>query len=338
MSLLKCNVVLLSLMAVTSGAVNYNAASIREVADDVMVHGEGPFWDSENNVLYFVDISQHRVYRFYENRLEHVQLDGDVGFVIPVRGQQGLFVIGLGTTLASLRWNLNESTNKVVKLTTVDNNKPGNRWNDAKADTNGYLWAGTMGFEDAAGNIPPGRGTLYKLNDTSCFKSLEPVLPGVSVSNGLAWNDGNTKMYYIDSPTKQIVVFNYNPVTASICNANRKTFYDFKTDNIPGVPDGMTIDSNGDLWIANYNGAQVLHVSGTSAKLLGKLKIPAEKVSSVTFGGPQLDKLYVTTISRGVTPEQFNEYPMTGKVLEVSGLGVRGTKNNRIREKCFRQP
>lgn len=63
-----------SMMAVTSGAVNYNGASIREVTDDVMVHGEGPFWDSENNVLYFVDISQQRVYRFYENRLEHVQL------------------------------------------------------------------------------------------------------------------------------------------------------------------------------------------------------------------------------------------------------------------------
>lgn len=69
-------------------------------------------------------------------------LDSEVSFVIPVRGQQGLFVIGLGTTLSSLRWNLNESTNKVVKLTTVDNNKPGNRWNDAKADSNGYLWAG----------------------------------------------------------------------------------------------------------------------------------------------------------------------------------------------------
>jgi len=77
--------------------------------------------------------------------------------------------------------------------------------------------SGTMGFEDAAGNIPPGRGTLYKLNDTSCFESLEPVLPGVSVSNGLAWNGDSTRMYYIDSPTKQIAVFNYNPDTASIC-------------------------------------------------------------------------------------------------------------------------
>lgn len=81
---------------------------------------------------------------------------------------------------------------------------------------------------------------------------------------------------------------------------------------------------------------QVLHVSGSSAKLLGKLKIPAEKVSSVTFGGPKLDKLYVTTISRGVTPEKFNEYPMSGKVLEVSGLGVAGKPNRRVRGKCFR--
>ncbi|VVC39657.1 Hypothetical protein CINCED_3A001824 [Cinara cedri] len=315
-------------------AVNYNGASIRELADSVMVHGEGPFWDSENNVLYFVDISEQRVYRYFQNRLEHVQLDESVSFVVPVAGQQGLFVIGLGTTLASLRWNLNESTHKVVGLAAVDGDKPGNRWNDAKADNNGYLWAGTMGFEDAAGNIPPGRGTLYKLNDTGCFQNLEPTLPGVSVSNGLAWNEDGTRMYYIDSPTKQIALFDYDQATASI--SNRRTFYDFKTDNIPGVPDGMTIDAFGNLWIANYGGAQVLHVSGSSAKLLGKLKVPAQKVSSVTFGGPQLDKLYITTLRRGVTPEEFNEYPMSGKVLEVSGLGVQGTPNRRVREKCFR--
>lgn len=81
---------------------------------------------------------------------------------------------------------------------------------------------------------------------------------------------------------------------------------------------------------------QVLHVNGSSGKLLGKLKIAAEKVSSVTFGGPRLDKLYVTTISRGVAREKFKDYPMTGKVLEVSGLGVKGTPNRRVREKCFR--
>lgn len=158
-----------SCVAMAACAVNYNGASIREVADNVMVHGEGPFWDSENNVLYFVDISEHRVYRLFQNRLDHVQLgtykddnlagwkikheshvhivkfavsDEDVSFVIPVAGQQGLFVVGLGTTLASLRWNLNESTKNVVGLATVDQNKVGNRFNDAKADINGYLWAG----------------------------------------------------------------------------------------------------------------------------------------------------------------------------------------------------
>lgn len=68
--------------------------------------------------------------------------DSDVGFVIPVAGKQGRFVVGLGTSLASLRWNLYEKTNKVVKLVNVDTDKPGNRWNDAKADVNGFLWAG----------------------------------------------------------------------------------------------------------------------------------------------------------------------------------------------------
>lgn len=76
-------------------------------------------------------------------------------------------------------------------------------------------------------------------------------------------------------------------------------------------------------------------MNGSSGELLGKLKIAAEKVSSVTFGGPQLDKLYVTTISAGVKAEKFNEYPMTGKVLEVTGLGVRGTLSRRVRDKCF---
>lgn len=153
--------------AVTCSVVNYNGTSIKEVAKNLTL-GEGPFWDSENNVLYFVDIYQYRVYRYFQNRLEHVQLgireiflktfphfaltdrekfivtDDNVGFVIPIAGEQGLFVIGLGTTLTSLRWNLNETTSKVVRLTTVDKDKPDNRWNDAKADNNGYLWAGEL--------------------------------------------------------------------------------------------------------------------------------------------------------------------------------------------------
>lgn len=77
-----------------------------------------------------------------------------------------------------------------------------------------------MGFEDAAGNIPipKGQGTLYKLDNTGCFEHLDAVLPAVTISNGLAWNDNGTRMYYIDSPTKQIALFDYDPVTASICN------------------------------------------------------------------------------------------------------------------------
>lgn len=82
-----------------------------------------------------------------------------------------------------------------------------------------------MGFEDAAGNIPSGRGTLYKLNDTSCFRNLDPALPEVTVSNGLAWNANGTRMYYIDSPTRQIALFDYDPKTASICKWSARFFF-----------------------------------------------------------------------------------------------------------------
>lgn len=92
--------------------------------------------------------------------------------------------------------------------------------------------SGTMGFEDAAGNIPPGRGTLYKLNDTGCFQNLEPVLPGVSVSNGMAWNEDGTRMYYIDSPTKQIALFDYDPATATICNVMKTFIFSLCVSNI----------------------------------------------------------------------------------------------------------
>lgn len=77
---------------------------------------------------------------------------------------------------------------------------------------------GTMGFKDAIGYVPPGRATLYKLNDTGCFQNLDPVLPGVTISNGIAWNDDSTRMYYIDSPTRQIALFDYDSATATICN------------------------------------------------------------------------------------------------------------------------
>lgn len=69
------------------------------------------------------------------------------------------------------------------------------------------------------GNVLPGRGTLYKLNDVDCFGNLDPVVPDVSISNGLAWNDAGTRMFYIDSLTRQIAVFDYDPSKASVCKS-----------------------------------------------------------------------------------------------------------------------
>ncbi|XP_050534715.1 regucalcin-like [Daktulosphaira vitifoliae] len=313
-------------------SVNYDGAVIKSISNDVMVLGEGPFWDSQKQIFYFVDIMQHRVYRFKNSKLEFLQLDTDVGFIIPVAEEEDLFVIGLGTELTALKWseNCNQSYSK-RRLITVDENKVDNRWNDAKADHAGFLYAGTMARKDEGGNFPPNQGTLYKLSD-SC--QMEAVVSNVSISNGMAWNNDGTKMYYIDSLTKQIALFDYDPKENKL--ANRRVFYDFKTDQLPGFPDGMTIDENDNLWVANYGGAQVIHICGHTGKLLGKLALQAELVSSVTFGGPELDILYVTTISEGESEEQFKKYPKTGKVLEVTGLGVKGTLSRRVKSNCFR--
>lgn len=104
------------------------------------------FWRKEFNLMLF-DFIIHDEFRilfieFYNSIISILWTDEDVGFVIPVAGKQGVFVIGLGTTLAKLQWNLNEKSHQVTKLITVDADKPGNRWNDGKADINGYLWAG----------------------------------------------------------------------------------------------------------------------------------------------------------------------------------------------------
>lgn len=110
--------------------------------------------------------------------LLYTSTDENVGFVIPVAGKQGVFVIGLGTTLAKLQWNLNEKTHQVIRLTTVDNDKPGNRWNDAKADINGYLWAGNSSYYT----------TRAKLQDTRIieFRSI-PIYLNRIESLYLAW-------------------------------------------------------------------------------------------------------------------------------------------------------
>jgi len=293
-------------------------------------HGEGPHWDAETGVLFFVDISRELVNKYdpATEQVTHAQfVGGGVSLVIPVKGTKTQQLLATrGHDVILFNWNQENATfdcsrnsENVTVIATVESNpdKAGNRWNDGKADAKGRLWAGTMGPEPNVGSVTPNQGSFYLLQ--AGHNPVVEVSP-VSISNGLAWNQNNTLMYYIDTATSQVDVFDYNLENATI--ANRRKVFNFTEKGVAGHPDGMTIDSNGTLWIACFDGSQVINVDPTSGEQIGAVPIPASRVTSVMFGGRNLDILYVTTSQLGLSDEQKTQQPLAGSVFAVTGLGV----------------
>ena len=293
--------------------------------------GEGPHWDCASQKLYFVDILAQKVLRFdpVTGTLTSVFVEnGPVGFVIPVEGSTNNFVVGSGIDVMLFSWNSEKDLAICTPqtLTTADGKRAEIRWNDGKVDSSGRLWAGTMGLEKD-GDIPFDAGSFYSMGDDLLLKKqISPV----SISNGLAWNPDNDIFYYIDSFTYQVVAYDYNCQTGTI--SNKKIVFDFKKNNIPGLPDGMTIDTDGNLWVAMFNGGCVLNINPRTGELLRFVKINgANNVTSVAFGGPNLDILYVTTATVKLNENQLKEQPHAGYLFAIKGLGVRGFPANSVK-------
>ncbi|XP_054258472.1 regucalcin-like [Macrosteles quadrilineatus] len=287
-------------------------------------HGEGPHWDPTEQVLYYVDISGQALHRYdpATKTDTSLKLDKPVALVVPVKDERNKFVVGLGRDLVVLTWDWNSGKHQISTLASVDQHETGNRFNDGKADAKGRVWAGTMGPEKPVGNVLPDRGTLYRLdNDPSkpCVADVE-IRPA-TISNGLTWSLDNKILYYIDTPLRRVDAFDFDLENGQI--SKRRTVFEF--GELPGNPDGMTIDSEGNLWIACWDGYQVIKVDPVSGELLQEVKLPASRVSSVSWGGPALDTLYVTTMRLGLTPEELKTQPHAGAVWQITNLHTRGT-------------
>ncbi|KAL2747294.1 regucalcin-like isoform X1 [Vespula maculifrons] len=289
---------------------------------------EGPHWDDGSQKLYFVDIVNQKLYRLdpLSGSVTSTYIEnGPVGVAVPVEDEPNKFVAGSGTDFVLVTWdsglNLTKASSKV--LSTVDKNRKNTRWNDGKVDSSGRFWGGTMGPE-INGDVVPDQGTFYRIEKD--FVPRVEISP-VSISNGLAWNKEDDTFYYIDSPTRQIAAYDYNPLSGSI--SNKRIVFDLGKNNIStGVPDGMTIDTDGNLWIAVFNGSVVLNVNPKTGKLIRYIRLPAERVTSVAFGGPNLQTLYITTSSYGLSDAEKKKQPKAGCVFEVKGLGVNGLLAN----------
>ncbi|XP_052870510.1 regucalcin [Anopheles cruzii] len=298
---------------------------VEQLPSPLSVLGEGPHWDVERQSLYYNDIyggSIHR-YDYAENKTYNATVEGFpvIGFIVPVKGNDRHFLIGTFRTVTLIDWDGRSETATFVRTVgEVEPDMPDNRFNDGKVDSKGRLYAGTMRLE-AKGDIFEMRlGTFYRYDPTEGgqFRVLKK---SIGVSNGLCWNAAGDRLYYIDSCDLDVKEYQ---VDANGDLSNERVVVDFRVDGErpPFVPDGMTIDAEGSLYVATFGGSTVYKVNSTTGKVELEIKLPCEQVTSAAFGGPNLDVLFVTTSAKEFKSPQPAP---AGALFKVTGLGVKGT-------------
>lgn len=263
--------------------------------------GEGPCWDADEQILYWVDIPNKSLH-IYDTKTKTdkaVNLNKQISSVV-VRESGGLVV-----TMENGIHFFDVDSNTLDLIVDPESDIPGNRFNDGKCDPEGRFWAGTMSFDESEG-----AGSLYLLNSDL---SISKVKENVTISNGITWSPDYRVMYYVDSPTKQVVAYDYNISTGEISNER-------VVITIPdgeGLPDGITSDLEGNIWIAHWDGGKVSRWNPMTGKLLDFISIPVSKVTSCIFGGENLNELYITTASIGLDDKGWEHEPHAGGVFRL---------------------
>jgi len=274
-------------------------------ADDLL--GEGPVWSERECALYWVDIKGAKLRRYSVDTgaVTSWQLPAEVGsFALRARGGA---VVALRTGLHLLDFDSGRAT----KICDPEGDRPDNRFNDGKCDCRGRFWAGTMRDDENAAE-----GSLYRLDaDHSCTK----MLSGVICSNGIGWSPDGATMYYTDTWARRIDAIEFDPETGTL--GPRRVFV---RDDVPGegVPDGLTVDREGGVWSAKWDGWRVVRYApdGSVDRIVAT---PVQRPTSVAFGGADLDTLYVTSARIGLDPAALRQAPQSGGLFALDP-GVRG--------------
>ncbi len=261
--------------------------------------GEGPSWNAEQHLLYWVNILAGELHTLdlSTNQDRVFKVNQYIGFVVSQKN--GDVIVGLKDGIASF----NFATSTMNWLARPESDKPENRFNDAKCSPDGRLFAGTMAIDEH-----PGAGALYRLD---ADKIIHKILSPVSISNGIAWSPDYKTFYYIDTPTRNILEFNYDIETGEINHP--KTVIQIPRED--GWPDGMTSDQEGMLWIALWQGAKVCRYNPKHGRKILEINLPALNVTSCTFGGEKMETLYITSAWKGMNKEQREDYPHSGDLF-----------------------
>ncbi|GAB3913608.1 SMP-30/gluconolactonase/LRE family protein [Larkinella knui] len=286
--------------------MNHNQWEV--VLDHACQLGEGPVWDAEKKRILWVDILPGEIHSYDPGRGEHrIFKTGQMVGAIALRSS--------GNFIAALQNGFHEISLENETVTPIANPEvhlPENRFNDGKCDPAGRFWAGTMALSEE-----PGAGALYVLNADN---SVSVKVENVTCSNGLAWSLDHRLLYYIDSPTRQVVAYDYDLHSGTI--TNKRVVIQFEEED--GFPDGMTIDEKGMLWIGMWDGWKVARCNPNTGERLQQIDLPAARITSCTFGGDSLDDLYITSAKTGLSQQELAEQPLAGCLFVVRNTGIKG--------------
>ena len=272
--------------------------------------GEGPFWDAAEQKLYFVDIvnKQVKIYSPATQSVDTVQFEQEISAVfldqkseLIVAARDGIFTASRDGVLETL-------------LAPIKIEDPSIRTNDAKCDSHGRMWVGTMAFD-----FTEGAAALFTFDS----KTLKELVPDLTVSNGIGWSLDQKTMYFIDSVTKRVDIFDVDLERGEL--KNRRVFVSL-TD-LDAFPDGLTTDEEGGVWVALFGGGEVRRFDA-NGNLTHIVELPVRQVTSCCFGGKDMSELFITTAQNGMDSDALSREPLAGSLFRAE-TSFKGSKSNR---------
>jgi len=283
--------------------------------------GEGIFWDARNACLWWVDVAMpSRLYQYYPEKdvLNSWPMDEMVTTVVARENNNGLLIASHGGV------NFFDPDNpKLERILSPELMKPFNRSNDGAADTMGRFWLGTMQNNIAPNGDPielvADSGSLYRIDpDLTCHE----MATDIGIANTVCWSPDDKTMYFTDTLTGIMSAFDFDKTLGEI--SNKRDFAKFDR----GHPDGSTVDAEGFLWNARWDGSCVVRFA-PDGSVDRVLEVPAEKVTNCAFGGDDLSTLFITTARQDLSEDQLKITPDAGNIFCVEP-GVRGIADNRF--------
>jgi L-arabinonolactonase len=288
---------------------------IEVLVDVKTILGEGPLWDVEQQRLYWIDSFGCNVFRCTADGREIRAWDvpGKIGSMALRKDGNGA-ICSLQDGFYALDFKTGDST----LINNPIGNNPAIRLNDGKVDRRGRFIAGSMDTMESGPN-----GELYRLDPDFKVTKLDS---GIIVSNGPCWSPDDSTFYFADSWSGEIWAYDYDINTGGV--SNRRTFAKVDTSR-GGAADGSTVDAEGYLWNAQVYDAKLVRYA-PDGRVDRVIDMPVKKVTSVNFGGPNLDILYVTSMAKPPLPRFPSDGVLRGSLFAIHDLGIRGVPEPRF--------